>query len=235
MNAHFAEPPPHTEVINPLSYAIIGALGPRLIQLKHAPDVVSPTFPGKDEVADSSSLPHHPGIAEQPYSPYVAAEYPFVPNQILVAYAPTYGTNVNHSECYNEIQHHSNTPYAPSSNIMAVTTRLAKVGDETFQTNPSAGPKEKLRTDEYANCPPKQCRYPGPDGKCCLQEVTYATVADHFITHGLTNKSRSVVIPCQWEGCSTEVARHNFIRHIRERHLGYKRKLKVSRSAIVQS
>ncbi|KAI6155405.1 hypothetical protein BKA82DRAFT_193816 [Pisolithus tinctorius] len=128
--------------------------------------------------------------------------------------------NVNLSECCNEIQHQPNTSCAPGSNIMGVAIGLAKVGDETFQTNPSPGPQKKPRIDKYTNCPPKQCLCPGPDGKCCLQEVTYAMVADHFIIHRMTKESRDVVIPCQWEGCSVELARHSFIRHIRERHLG---------------
>ncbi|KAI6025745.1 hypothetical protein F5J12DRAFT_925630 [Pisolithus orientalis] len=42
-------------------------------------------------------------------------------------------------------------------------------------------------------------------------------IRDHFIVHGITKKSRDVVIPCQWEGCSAELARYNFVRHIREK------------------
>lgn len=226
MNPH-PNPPVHAEVFNPRSYTLNNAPELRPAQLKPGLNAVHPAFRGKDEVSDGSSLPCHSGFVEQPYS--TSAGYTLAPNQISVVYT-IYGTNVNFLECCNGIQHHPNASCAPGSNIMGVATELAKVGDKTFQTNPSTVPQKKPRINKYINCPPTKCLYPGPDGQCCLQEVTYATAADHFIVHRITKKSRDEVILCQWEGCSTEVVRHNFIRHIRERHLGHKRKSAIHTS-----
>ncbi|KAI6019591.1 hypothetical protein F5J12DRAFT_478716 [Pisolithus orientalis] len=227
MNPH-PNPLVHAEVFNPRSYTLNNAPELRPAQPKPGLNVVYPASRGKDEVSDGSSLPCYSGFVEQPYS--TSAGYTLAPNQISVVYTTIYGTNVNLLECCNRIQHHPNASCAPGSNIMGVATELAKVGDETFQTNPSPVPQKKPRINKYINCPPTNCLYPGPDGKCCLQEVTYATAADHFIIHGITKKSRDEVIPCQWEGCSAEVVRHNFIRHIRERHLGHKRESAVHAS-----
>ncbi|KAG6326932.1 hypothetical protein ID866_12157, partial [Astraeus odoratus] len=41
--------------------------------------------------------------------------------------------------------------------------------------------------------------------------------------HGIKG-SRDTHIMCPWDGCERVMARHNFVRHMRERHLGFERR-----------
>lgn len=76
----------------------------------------------------------------------------------------------------------------------------------------------------YAKCPPAECRYPGVQGKkFCSEKINCATISDHFISHGIENKSRKRVIHCEWNGCGKRVTRCAFVRHIREAHFAHKR------------
>lgn len=87
---------------------------------------------------------------------------------------------------------------------------------------------EEVREIQGVNCPLAQCLYPGVQGKrFCLENISSATIPDHFISHGIENKSRKEVIHCQWNGCCKKVTRHAFVRHIREVHLGHKRRTSV--------
>ncbi|KAI6123074.1 hypothetical protein EV401DRAFT_1886956 [Pisolithus croceorrhizus] len=87
----------------------------------------------------------------------------------------------------------------------------AEVGNTAI---PSVGPKNKGRahehTHEQANCTPKLCLYLGP--------------GTHFESHGVKDIYRGARVTCQWEGCFEKCSRHNFVRHIREKHLGHARR-----------
>ena len=57
----------------------------------------------------------------------------------------------------------------------------------------------------------------------CFQIITCDDVSAHMTrTHGF-KMSRNVRIDCPWNGCALTIAGHNFIRHIREVHLGHER------------
>ncbi|KAI5982887.1 hypothetical protein EDC04DRAFT_2915261 [Pisolithus marmoratus] len=143
------------------------AFGPYQVQSK--PDglnVVGPTYSGKDEFMDNSSPPRSTGLVDQPYSSHVFTGYTSVPAQAGVTCIPTHTTNINHLEFCNEvvifhrttsgqtslpdwrsdrrIRHYPNTPYAASSDTINVPTGQVKVVNEAFQTNPSAGHKNKV-------------------------------------------------------------------------------------------
>ncbi|KAI6030560.1 hypothetical protein F5J12DRAFT_779687 [Pisolithus orientalis] len=75
----------------------------------------------------------------------------------------------------------------------------------------------------YSNCPSTSCLCLCVGGTLCLQEISCATVPSHFVGHGIENKSRKEAIRCMWKGCVKTVARHTFVRHIREVHLGHVR------------
>ncbi|KAI5991772.1 hypothetical protein EDC04DRAFT_1335944 [Pisolithus marmoratus] len=150
MNHRAAGPPPHAEVTNSTSYTLDNALGscqaqPTLDGLH----VVGPTCPGKDEVANSSSLLCSPGLLDQPYLSYGVTGYTLVPTQIGVVSTPIHTTNINHWGFCNEmaifhrttsgptslpdwcsnrqIRRYPDTPYAASSDIINAATGLAKV------------------------------------------------------------------------------------------------------------
>ncbi|KIN96610.1 hypothetical protein M404DRAFT_239968 [Pisolithus tinctorius Marx 270] len=103
---------------------------------------------------------------------------------------------------------------------MALVTERAEVGNPVI---PNAGPQNKPRFDGHPNCPRTLCLYPGPSGTHCLQPISCTTVPEHFESHGIKAIYRAVEVTCQWEGCFQSVARHNFVRHVREKHLGHTR------------
>ncbi|KAI6117577.1 hypothetical protein EDD16DRAFT_1726923 [Pisolithus croceorrhizus] len=220
--------PIHAEVYNPRPYALKNALGPQPAQVKLDPNaVVCPTDLGKTEAADRR--------VDQPYLSDVAAGPALVPTRILYndvyhaayrtnqnpVYAPTHinylGSRGEHSNC--QIQHHPVT-YHATSGVIVAGTGPAKAGNRTSEANPGSVSQKK----GYHNCEQKKCLYPGPNGTRCLQEISCATVPEHFVSHGIMNKPREEMILCQWEGCSEKVGRHNFVRHVREKHLGHARR-----------
>lgn len=87
--------------------------------------------------------------------------------------------------------------------------------------NASCGAGVTYNETKYSGCPLTRCLYPIVEGTLCLQEISCAIVPSHFVGHGVENKSRKEVIHCRWKGCVTAVARHTFVRHIREVHLGH--------------
>ncbi|KAI6038628.1 hypothetical protein EDC04DRAFT_2603797 [Pisolithus marmoratus] len=94
----------------------------------------------------------------------------------------------------------------------------------------SHGADAPVNVTPYANCPSTPCLYPGVEGTLCLQEISCVTVPNHFIGHGIENKSRKDMIECEWEGCAKRVARHTFVRHVREVHLRHMRGTSVHNS-----
>ncbi|KAI6012232.1 hypothetical protein EDC04DRAFT_741338 [Pisolithus marmoratus] len=186
--------PKHADVKNPRSYTLVDALGRQPTQQKTVPSVAPPTYPRKDIVAGRSSLPYQPGLIGQ------SSSYGAYNTNQGAAYTPTAAKNINHAGRGNEIRYHPSTSYAP------------------------AGTQDKTDGNECADCPPKKCRYPGPGGNHCLQVITCKDVSEHLIIHGITNMSRDKMITCHWDGCSADVSRHNFVRHIREKHFQHKRK-----------
>lgn len=93
---------------------------------------------------------------------------------------------------------------------------------------PNVEPKNKARVHEHihehSNCTQQPCLYVGSGGKRCLQPITCATVPEHFESHGIKAIYRAVGVTCQWEGCFDRCSRHNFVRHVREKHLGHTRR-----------
>ncbi|KAI6036908.1 hypothetical protein BKA83DRAFT_192985 [Pisolithus microcarpus] len=230
--------PAHAEVFNPQSYSLKNALGPQPAQLK--PDPNEATFQEETEVVDSPSLLCHPGYVDQPCLSVIAAEHIFVPthgvcndvysvaqgtNQGLV-YVSDHPMNNNYLESRDKYSNRQirRQPITPAT---VAATGLTEAGNRASQANsPSASQK-----NNYHNCEPKECLYPGLNGKRCSQEITCAKVSEHFVIHGITNKHRDEVIPCEWDGCSRGVVRHNFVRHIREKHLGHVRSTTPKKNA----
>ena len=83
-------------------------------------------------------------------------------------------------------------------------------------------PKQSLSGSRYTT----RCLYQGVDDSLpCHEQITYDDVPVHMKRiHGIGRISRHNRIECAWSGCALSVSRHNFLRHIREAHLGYERK-----------
>ncbi|KAG6330005.1 hypothetical protein ID866_9083, partial [Astraeus odoratus] len=73
-------------------------------------------------------------------------------------------------------------------------------------------------------CHTAQCQYPGLNNGLCGENISCDTAPAHFATrHNIKNLSRDTNVICDWYNCGKSVVRHNFIRHIREAHLGHLR------------
>lgn len=103
---------------------------------------------------------------------------------------------------------------------MALVTERAEVGNTA---TPNAGPRSKPRVNEHTCCTQIVCSYLGPDGRSCLKPITCTTVPEHFESHGVKGIPRTAGVICRWEGCFEVCVRHNFVRHIREKHLAHTR------------
>ncbi|KAL4072450.1 hypothetical protein V8B97DRAFT_2023592 [Scleroderma yunnanense] len=103
--------------------------------------------------------------------------------------------------------HHQNIPVNPLSYSL-----IGAVGD-TY-TNPQNHSCSFWRL----------CRHPDSHGGHCAMIISCNTVAAHFRdNHNIVDMSRKDYIVCQWPGCLKQVLRHNFVRHVRERHLCHQR------------
>ncbi|KIM51997.1 hypothetical protein SCLCIDRAFT_587852 [Scleroderma citrinum Foug A] len=70
----------------------------------------------------------------------------------------------------------------------------------------------------------RPCQYPDSHGGHCKESFSCTTASAHFRDmHGIVDLTRSGHVTCQWTGCGRTVSRHNFIRHMRERHLFHQR------------
>lgn len=79
--------------------------------------------------------------------------------------------------------------------------------------------------DEYSTCPAIRCLCTGSDGRECLQYINCGVVPAHFKdAHNIKHLTRRRLLDCTWRGCGRRVSRHNYVRHIRERHLEHGRK-----------
>ncbi|KAF8552551.1 hypothetical protein OG21DRAFT_1511354, partial [Imleria badia] len=69
------------------------------------------------------------------------------------------------------------------------------------------------------------CQWTGEGSfKVCGSEITSSSVLVHLRdTHGIKKLTEDTLIYCGWEGCPKRVRRKNFVRHVRERHLGHLR------------
>ncbi|KAF8423197.1 hypothetical protein L210DRAFT_831292, partial [Boletus edulis BED1] len=58
----------------------------------------------------------------------------------------------------------------------------------------------------------------------CGTQITRKNVPAHFQRfHGIRKMKQDVLVCCQWEGCHKRLRRKNFVRHIREHHMGHPR------------
>ncbi|KAI6015671.1 hypothetical protein EDC04DRAFT_2751741 [Pisolithus marmoratus] len=123
-----------------------------------------------------------------------------------------------------QLEHHSNTLYMVGGNTgdvawgsaqrcFAPTQNLAKEVNARYGNH----------TNLYTRCPRMQCFHLSENGSPCLQVITCATVSEHFAGHGVKGKCRMDDILCNWAECAQHHKRHNFVRHVREAHLGHQR------------
>ncbi|KAF8557835.1 hypothetical protein OG21DRAFT_130168 [Imleria badia] len=58
----------------------------------------------------------------------------------------------------------------------------------------------------------------------CGQTITEVTAPKHLAAHGIKNMRKDHIVRCRWQGCLVHIKRESIVRHVREAHLGSKRK-----------
>ncbi|KAI6110806.1 hypothetical protein EDD16DRAFT_1555826 [Pisolithus croceorrhizus] len=96
------------------------------------------------------------------------------------------------------------------------------LGNALTPATPTAG---KQHT-KYDDCPSTLCLQTDTEGYECCEYLNCAEVPEHFKrAHGIDNLPRDRLLVCNWQGCGSQVIRHNYVRHIRECHLKHDRTL----------
>lgn len=132
----------------------------------------------------------------------------------------------NHSHCPSPLglygwvsseDHQRPEHYAgPSTSISALAGAIELL--------PAANNATVQTQNQFSSCPSQRCLYIR-DGSECGESITCSTAPEHFSAmHGIKDMMRSTKIVCKWQDCGYEVLRHNFVRHIRESHMGHKRR-----------
>ncbi|KAF8132005.1 hypothetical protein EV363DRAFT_1260609 [Boletus edulis] len=70
------------------------------------------------------------------------------------------------------------------------------------------------------------CEWVSEDGPMpvCYQTITRKTLSMHLAEHGIRNMPRNHIVQCHWQGCGAQMKRQGITRHVREVHMGLKRK-----------
>ncbi|KAI6096733.1 hypothetical protein F5141DRAFT_1152051 [Pisolithus sp. B1] len=80
-----------------------------------------------------------------------------------------------------------------------------------------------IAQNQYSNCPSQRCLY-WRDGNECGESITCGTAPEHFRTvHNIKHMSREDEVVCQWPNCKYDGQKHNFMRHVRQIHMGHMR------------
>lgn len=76
----------------------------------------------------------------------------------------------------------------------------------------------------------RTCEWIKDGGTRCGAQITRATVSEHLTTHGVKGLAYNRLISCGWLGCQLrggkgKMKRESIVRHVREKHLHYRRAL----------
>lgn len=226
----------HATIVNSKSYTLLGALGSEQIRFGPKYSALVSTNP---QIGDTMPLPSPTGFVD---TAHCAVRYPSSSpaNGTCAQASSTNASYFKTSEEVNGVDHTPSrdvsvhcTPYVVDSIAAGVARGTALVGciapaqnpakeaDSKYKENPCAPCQQPENL--YVWCPRMLCHYLFADGTRCLQVITCDTVSTHFAGHGVEGKSRAEEILCRWEGCFQPQKRHNFVRHVREAHLGHRR------------
>ncbi|KAI6151068.1 hypothetical protein BKA82DRAFT_26662 [Pisolithus tinctorius] len=154
----------------------------------------------------------------------------YCPSPVSTACTQAPSTHASTSNSGEQLEQHSNTSYMvggisrdaawePSQRCVATAQNLAQEVNSRYKANSDTRCPSHAKI--YAKCPRMRCLRVSANGTQCLRMITCATVSEHFASHGVKGKSRTEYIPCNWMRCRKLLKRHNFVRHIREKHLGH--------------
>ncbi|KAI6038282.1 hypothetical protein EDC04DRAFT_2005521 [Pisolithus marmoratus] len=192
---------------------LTGAIGPLLTPDKLAVqhqnqfrDCSSQLFP-YDRVSsdDSQTLQHYVGLSTSGSILVDTIGPPPIANRVAL-----FSYDQVSSEDNQVPQHGAGPPVSVSASAGAIKPPHT-VNNATIQNQ-----------NQFASCPPRPCLYIR-NGHLCGEPIMCGTVPGHFSAMHSIKGPRSVKIVCQWQSCGSEVQRHNFVRHIREKHLEHKR------------
>ncbi|KAF8443240.1 hypothetical protein L210DRAFT_3535191, partial [Boletus edulis BED1] len=110
--------------------------------------------------------------------------------------------------------------YGIENNVKAVGAQIPSpdTSDNSYVTG-------ALHTHSPASI---RCRWTGSGHiEGCGTQITRENVPAHFQRfHGIRKMKEDVLVCCQWDGCHKRLRRKNFVRHIREHHMGHPRRKK---------
>ncbi|KIM55903.1 hypothetical protein SCLCIDRAFT_29964 [Scleroderma citrinum Foug A] len=123
---------------------------------------------------------------------------------------------------------HQGMHYSGPSTLKSTSSSLANaLGNDPIESGPiesgpiEAGPDE-AGPPPYTECPSTFCLW-FSGGLPCHALIDCGSAPEHFKSHGIKGMTRAEDVPCLWSGCERIIERHNFMRHVREAHLGHKR------------
>lgn len=146
--------------------------------------------------------------------------------QVLPAFA---GSTLKYSYVPSGLELQPMAPRPPTDRVQRRNSRR----DSSVTSSPyppmrtSSLPVQATTFEETA---PHICQWVKDDGTLCRGRITRETTSQHLVTHGVVNKRHDDRMRCRWFKCrikgdKEEMKRESIVRHVREKHLGYRRTL----------
>lgn len=111
----------------------------------------------------------------------------------------------------------STEPLQPANNS------IEPLQPTNISTEPLQNAHNPAGQNQFSHCPPRLCLYRRGSNECG-QSISCNTAPKHFAdVHNIKGMARNVPIFCEWRSCGKQVLRNNFIRHVREAHMGHER------------
>ncbi|KAG8217271.1 hypothetical protein J3R82DRAFT_5364 [Butyriboletus roseoflavus] len=100
--------------------------------------------------------------------------------------------------------------------------QVMRTADEQFAS--ARMPPTATQSGAQASCWGTLCRWPDESAPgICGAMILCNYVSAHFKYHSIKDINESESVQCRWEQCFAVVGRKNFVRHVRECHLGHSR------------
>ncbi|KAI6110120.1 hypothetical protein F5141DRAFT_1292300 [Pisolithus sp. B1] len=84
--------------------------------------------------------------------------------------------------------------------------------------------QNEKHSNQYKECPFTPCKYWSPNATSCNVPINCGSAPEHLrLVHDVRDISRTDQVICAWTEYGQSVLRNNFVRHVREKHLGHPR------------
>lgn len=198
---------------------LIGATAPPPTRNNATVRIIRVLYIGR-MLEDNERLQHYSGPSTSESSLAGAIEPPQVPNNAT----NRFGNRPPQLHLYGLVSLEGNQrPQHYASLSTGVSTLAGAIGPLQTATNATVRNQNQV----IISCHSLACLYI-QNGNACGESITCDTVPKHFrAMHGVKRINRKVKIVCRWQNCGRRIRRHNFVRHIRRRHLKHKGKYQI--------